>query len=362
MKKNVLIATYNDSKNNYGAVFQSFALSETIKNLGHDVTFVTLKNPPSSGSRKINIKTKIKQMIVKILSIPNQKKRDFRTEKFGYFKAKTQKRVYYTNYETLITNPPQADVFLSGSDQVWNPKSFRKDFFFPYISKDKPLISYAASMGVEQIPQENEILFSKYISRYDCVSVREDTMIKIISQYTEKKIHHHIDPVFLVAPTVWHSLEHKYTCLKYDRYILMYLITWDKKNNDVLYRLKKETGLPLVLVTLGGLKPKYADQVIMDASPEEFLYLLSNAEMVVASSFHGVALSIVFNKPFIAVSGQHCSTRIQSLLRCLNLTEHDTLEMSFDAAKVDYDLVNALIEKEKEKSIRYLEEAIGNAE
>lgn len=358
MKKSVLIATYNDSKNNYGAVFQSFALSETIKKLGHDAVFVTLEKPPLNSSIKLSFKTKLKRTIVKMLSLPNQKKSELRTKKFKIFKEKTQKRICYTDFDELINTPPNADVYLSGSDQVWNPQSFREDFFFPYVSKNKKIVSYAASMGVEEIPQERIELFSKYIARYDCVSVREDTMKKIISQYTDKEIHHHIDPVFLVKREVWESLAKKYENLKYERYIFLYLINWNKKNDEVLLRLKKETGLPLVLVTLGGLKPRFADQVIMDASPEEFLFLLNNAEMVIASSFHGVALSVVFNKPFIAVSGRHSFTRIQSLLRGFNLTHHDTLNMSVESAQANYTAVNEMIAKERDRSVEYLKMAI----
>ncbi len=357
-KKSVLIATYNDSKNNYGGVFQAFALSETIKKIGHDVRFVTIENPVGDCPIKASMIQRGKRIIALILSVPTRAKRALREKKFAEFKNKTQCRVLYKDYETLLENPPEADVYLSGSDQVWNPRNLRQDFFFPYAPKNKPLISYAASMGCEQIPKENLDFFKKNVARYDRVSVREDTATEIVSLYTSKTVHQHIDPVFLVDRQKWESMATEYKKLKYDQYILLYMINWDKTKTRELIKLKKETGLPLVLVTLGGRKPSYADQVIMDASPEEFLYLMLHAHMVVASSFHGVALSIVMNKPFIAVSGRQNPTRIQSLLRYMNLEDHDTYEMNYERAQFDSEAIAHRIKAAQEISFEYLKEAI----
>ena len=146
-------------------------------------------------------------------------------------------------------------------------------------------------------------------------------------------------------------------CFKYKKYIFLYLIDWNKKDIDRLLTLKKETGLPLVLVTLGGRSRGFADQTIFDASPEEFLYLLANAEMVVASSFHGTALSIVFNKPFVAVAGTAKPARIKSLLRHFSLEGHNTLDISMQNALVDYEPVNRQILKDQKEAEDYLVKA-----
>ena len=356
-KKSVLISTFNNSKNNYGGVFQAFALSDTIKNLGHDVRFVTIENPTGECSIKPSLISQFKDFVVMILSLPTTAKRKLREKKFAEFKIKTQSRVMYKDYADFEKHPPEADVYLSGSDQVWNPINLHKHFFFPNIAADKPLISYAASMGCEQISKGDLPFFKDNIARYDAVSVREDTMADIISTYTSKKVLQHIDPVFLVDRSKWETMAKEYKKLKYEQYILLYLISWDKSKTEALIRLKKESGLPLVLVTLGGRKPPFADQVVMDASPEEFLYLLLHAKMVVATSFHGVALSIVLNKPFIAVSG-HNPTRIQSLLRLMELEDHDTYDMTYERAQFDPNPIRQKIETARETAITYLKESI----
>ncbi len=352
--KKVLISTFNNSKNNYGAVFQACALSKTIKKLGYDVSFLTVGQRDGIHPIKPKFLVRIKNIIKKILSLPTRRKRAIRTQKFKDFVKNTQKTIAYRSNNDIALSPPDADIYLSGSDQVWNPKNIHPELFMSFSPDDKPLVSYAASMGTEQIPKENEDIFAKYISRYDCVSVREDTMIDIISKYTDKEIHQNIDPVFLLDKEDWLKISKKYNKLKYDRYILLYLIEWSQDDNERLISLKQETGLPLVLVTLGGTKPKFADQVIMDASPEEFLYLISNAEMVVASSFHGIALSIIFNKPFIAVSGKDKPTRIESLLRHYKLESHNTTDINTKNAACQYDFINQQIKEDQTISREYL--------
>lgn len=356
MAKKVLIATFNNSPTNYGAMFQSYALSKTIEYLGHTPVFLTLKHRTTCNyvTPKKTLKRAIKGKILKFLSKPTQEIRIERAKKFRAFAQVYQTQVCYENLQELNANPPKADVYLSGSDQVWNPKGLHEELMLSFAPDDSILASYAASMGAEIVPEENKELFAKYISRYDAVSVREDTMIDVIKDYTNKPIQQHIDPVFLISKQDWNKFAKPYSKLKFEKYILMYLIDFDKKNIKNFKKLKKETGLPIVLVTLGGLKYRFADQVVMDASPQEFLYLLSSAEMVVASSFHGCALSVVFNKPFIAISGRDKPTRIESMLRHFGLEEQNTTDISFENAKVDFQNVNKQIATDIETSKNYL--------
>ena len=94
----------------------------------------------------------------------------------------------YENNETLLQNPPHADVYLSGSDQVWNPLTIHDEFFFPFVQEKELVVSYAASMGTETVPVEHEALFSQYMARFDSISVREDTMVDVIRKYTDKSM------------------------------------------------------------------------------------------------------------------------------------------------------------------------------
>ena len=353
--KKVLISTFNNSKNNYGAVFQAHGLSEFIKKIGYAPCFLTVENRGNSNSkRKLSFKMKIKTFLSKLFSLSAKKAKEERAKKFVEFYKWSQNQLCYDTTQDVLKNPPEADYYLSGSDQVWNPIAMKQELFMTFAPQDKPLVSYAASMGHEKVPQENKELFVQWINRFDKISVREDTLLNVLKDYTDKPIVQNIDPVFLLDKGEWQGLATPYKKIKYKKYILAYIIDWDKKNNSKLIELKKKTGLPIVLVSLGGLKRNYANQMIVDASPQEFLHLLNNAEMVVASSFHGVALSIIHNKPFIAVPDQEKGNRIKSMLRHFHLESHDTLDFCLENAIGDFEQVNQIIKEDRVKARDYL--------
>lgn len=358
MGKRVLISTFNNSLNNYGAIFQSYALAQTLKRLGHEPQFLTLdrRTVQNPAVLKQSLLRRIKGTAARLLLPSNQPQRQERAKKFVSFVKTHQDLVVYHTTEDLSSDPPEADVYLSGSDQVWNPRNLHPEMFHYYVSEDAVLASYAASMGNETIPEENKDLFAGYIRRYDSVSVREDTMIPIIEQLTEKTVHQHIDPVFLLTREDWLSLSKPYKPLKFDKYILMYMIEFDRSLIRKFRKLRKETGLPIVLVTLSGRKTGFADQVVMDASPEEFLSLLAGADMMVASSFHGCALSIVFQKPFLSIPGKDKPTRILSMLRHFHLERQNSAEITRSAAEVDYSAVSRQIDLDRKEAEAYLTE------
>ncbi len=354
-QKKVLISTFNNSKNNYGAVFQSCALSKFIETMGHSVCFLTLKQRAKTSAPKKSLKLVVKQLVYNIITLPTKKGKHRRTKGFYNFTKRTQKQVVFDDYDQVKNNPPIADVYLSGSDQVWNPKTIHEELFCSFVSKEQILISYAASMGTEVIPKQNESIFRSYIARYKSISVREDTMINIIKQYTELPVSQNIDPVFLMSKQQWSELSKPYKKLKFRKYIFAYIIEWDKAYQEKILKLKEETNLPIVLVSLGGLRKSFANQMVFDASPEEFLFLLLNSEIVVSSSFHGTALSILFNKPFLSILGKDKPTRIQSLLRHFNLIDNgDFDKFSLTTAYYDFDRVNTIIDEDRRLALEYL--------
>ncbi len=351
--KKIVISTFNNSKNNYGAVFQACALSSFLTQMNYDVSNVTLqKRSDAKKSASARIKAKLKSL----LNLPYRKKIRTREKKFRDFTAQTQKQIKFENEAALKANPPQADVYISGSDQVWNPVNIRDDLFLFYAPKGARKISYAASMGNETIPPQNESKFAEYIQQYDVISVREDTMKTIISRYSNKPIVQNIDPVFLLTREQWRTLEKEYSALKYRNYILVYAIEWNDSFNKQLLQLKKRLNLPVVSINIGNFKKICSDQVIHDASPNEFLYLLDHASFVVATSFHGTALSIVFNKPFLSFCGTNKPTRILSLLRHFNLSGYDNIQtVNFNP---DYTKANEIILEDRKQALDYLSNAI----
>ncbi|MBR3811546.1 MAG: polysaccharide pyruvyl transferase family protein [Agathobacter sp.] len=353
--KKLIISTFNNSNNNYGALFQSCALATFLKKMGYDVYNVTIENRSTiNDSTKIKIKKKIKRFLL----LPKKQIMNERSKKLRKFAAENQKQLVYKNVQELYDNPPEADVYISGSDQVWNPVNLHDDFFLCYADDSKKKISYAASMGREKIPLSVEKKFADYIARYDCISVREDSMIPIIGRYTNKEIHQHIDPVFLMTKDEWTKLERPYRELKYDQFILVYALEWSESHNEKLLQLKKKTGLPAVSINTGNIKKIHADQVIYNASPNEFLYVLDKASYVVTTSFHGTAMSVVYNKKFMGFTGSDKPTRIESLFRHFEMDTRSTVDAAI--SEINYDVVNGIIEQDRKKAREYLLDSIEN--
>lgn len=353
--KKLIISTFNNSNNNYGALFQSFAFAAFLQNMGYDVYNVTIKDRSTNND---TLKIKFKKKLKRLLLLPYKKKTDQRIRKMLAFSTQNQQQIVYENVQQLFANPPEADAYISGSDQVWNPVNIRDDFFLAYVDNGKKKISYAASMGHEQIPEHNIRRFAEYISGYNSVSVREDSMIPIISKYTPHRVYQHLDPVFLLPISEWKKLETPYEGLKYNSFIFVYALEWTREFNEELLRLKKRLRLPVVSINTGNIKRICADQVIYNASPNEFLYILSKASFVASSSFHGTAMSIVYNKPFISFLGKDKPTRIASLLRCLHIDDRSTLETAL--LDIDYSSVNSTIEEKRAEALDYLSNSINN--
>lgn len=347
----IVVSTFNNSKNNYGALFQSCGLYSFLTKLGYEVSYVTLSQRPQKNKSKINI---AKEWGKKIIMLPHKAEFNARERKFRKFASETQNQIVYQTREELFSNPPDADVYISGSDQVWNAVSMHEDLFLAYVPRGKRKISYAASMGNEKIPSQNKPRFAELISEYASVSVREDTIIDIIKQFTNKPIYQHIDPVFLKSRSDWELLERPYEKLKFKKYILTYVIEWSKDFNSQLKNLKKKTGLPVVSLNLGNMKKVCADQIIYDASPSEFLYLLHHCEYMVATSFHGVAMSVVYNKPFLPLAGVNMPTRIQSLMRHFGIDKSKSLEYGDS----EFSKINEIILQDQIASKEYIEAAI----
>lgn len=348
----IAVSTFNNSKNNYGALFQSCGLYSFLTKLGYDVSYVTLNQRPQKNKSKINV---AKEWGKKILLLPHCAEMKTREAKFRKFASETQNQIVYKTRDELFGNPPEVDVYVSGSDQVWNPVSMHEDLFLAYVPQGKRKIAYAASMGNEKIPEQNRERFAKFIGEYDAVSVREDTVVDIVKQFTEKPVFQNIDPVFLKSRSEWELLETPYKKIKFQKYILAYIIEWNSDFNLQLKKLKQETGLPVVSLNLGNVKNVCADQVIYDASPEEFLYMLHHCEFMVATSFHGVAMSVVYNKPFLPLAGVNMPTRIRSLLRHFNIDETKSLKYGIS----EYEKINEIILQDQKTSEKYLKEAIG---
>lgn len=335
-----------------GSIIQALGLNRALTENGYQSTILLFSDSSSFTKTKIH---SLKSFVSRIFQIIIHNKRKCAYKKRCDFINSNLKTEYYENYYDLEVEYPVDDVdcYIAGSDQIWHPDKCDKSFFLDFV-RTKKRISYAASMGKTEIPESNINTFKALINNFDTLSVREEQCKAALQVLTDKQISVHIDPSFLLSAYEWRQYETKYPIQ--GPYILVYMIYWDKSCKAKIKKLKKRTGLPVYAVC-SALSKVYADKYLFDVGVEEFIWLIDHAEYVITSSFHGAAMSTIFNKKFAAVINPTSPSRLENLLHVLNipLVSIEDLDQTQD---FDYHIINTRIDEERRKSIEYLKEAI----
>lgn len=338
---------------NAGASLQAYALQTYLKNLGHDVEIIDYKPPYLSNHYSFSSinpaydKPIIKQLYL-LAKFPGRLHAYFskRKSNFDAFKRDylciTEKQ--YHSCEELIKDPPLADVYFAGSDQIWNPMfNNGKDpaFYLDFAPKDATKASYAASFAVDKIPQECENLIKSYLTNFDYISVRESGGIKILNSLGFNNCFNVCDPVFLLEKEYWEKLTFK---ISEEDYLLIYDFDSSEKVKSIAQKVAKEKGLKIYSI----FNLSYADKCFFNEGPLGFLSLVKNSKFVVSNSFHATAFSIIFNIPFCVVNrNENINERMKDLLNIFNLKNYNKT--------LDYKSINLAIKNYSEKSKRYID-------
>lgn len=303
---------------NYGATLQAYALQTYIESLGHNCNIID-HMAFSDSHRTVPIND---FSINNLLKFPVKRQIErgyYNFEQFYKEYMKMTKR--YETIDELISNPPNSDVFITGSDQVWNPRDSKiNKFFLEFVPEHKLRISYAASIGDSIIPDEQKDYYRQKLKLFNGISVREEEGKSILNELTDKDISVNCDPIFLIEKGKWSSLEKTVECIK-KPYILCYMIYRPEWYNKFIKEIKKRTGYEIVLMDLNGISRLNADRYIRFAGPKEYLWLIDNAEIVVSSSFHGNAFSILFGKKLISIPDPKRPDRIHNLLQMFDMND-----------------------------------------
>ena len=347
--KSIKIVTYCTCSS-IGSVLQSFALKKVLLDMGCE-SKVLLEH---EKKRKRNV-LKPKQLCRDIFKMMLHKKIQAGTKKRNEFICEHMDIVRYGDDQELqaIESCDEANCYLAGSDQIWNPNHCNQVFFLDFV-KNKKCVSYAASMGSTVVPDEKKQTFCRLLENFDLISVRERECAEVIHELTGKDASVHIDPTFLLSSDEWRTYEKKYEIK--EPYILLYMIYWNDSLKKKVMELKRKTGLKVYTIK-NGLSRACGDKILYDVGVDEFLWLIDHAEYVVTSSFHGAAMSAIFNKKFSAVVNPASPSRIENLLRVLSIPRVDINDLD-SADNFDYMAINHRISEERTRGTEYLREAL----
>lgn len=351
---------------NYGAMLQAFATQTVLSEMGVASRFIDLY---PRDTEKINNRAVLslnpKKMMIFLLFKLSQKHR-LKLKRFAEFRKLLNLTKRYYTKEELYHSPPEFDIYMVGSDQVWNmEKEFNSFNFFDFIGDECKKISYASSFGTKEVPVEYYQKMANYLSQFSAISVREDDAVEIIQKATGLNVAHVLDPTLLLKKDQWQKYLDNCGKLNYE-YILIYGLVDNEDSVKLLNAVRKRYNMPVVGIPFGNrVPPKYkVDFEIKDAGPLEFVSLYNGAKVICTSSFHGLAFSVIFEKTFYVVPHKTRNSRLNSLLKLLRLEDRqsfrdvDILTLNEDELLMDYSMANELLGIERTFSINYIRNSI----
>lgn len=314
---------------NHGASLQAYGLMKYLMNCGHEVEIIDYK--PDYLSKHFNLwsidnpkweKNKVTKLIYLTLKLPIRLRERNKKRAFDLFTAaflNISKSKYVSN-EQLKRNTPQADVYLCGSDQIWNclhQNGKDPSFYLDFVPDEKIKASYAASFATDSIPDDYIPVVKKRIKRLDAISVREKSGVEIVHRMDILAASPVVDPVFLVEKEDWNQMgTDKFT----EKYILIYDFDSSQLVKKMAIELAKETGYKIY--TLHSGKLSYADESFTLDGPETFVSLVRNAHFVISNSFHAAVFSVLYERQFAIVNRTEAiNTRMRDLLDDLKLND-----------------------------------------
>lgn len=271
----------------------------------------------------------------------------------------------YNTLDSLKNMPPLADLYIAGSDQIWNSNyNNGRDpaFYLDFGSINIKRASYAASFAINAIQEDRKPFVKNQLKKFDYISVRERTGLEILRNLGINDAFLVNDPVFLLDKEKWlhllnHSRKYKLPC---EDFILLYDFVGDERIEKFVKVLSVEKNLKIVSVN-DFEKRKYADINISNAGPLEFLNLIRCASCIVSNSFHATAFSVILEREFYVFSlqGHDNSTRMSDFLATIHLKERFNPCCSSNK-NIDYLSVNSMLAPYIQDSYSFLDKVLND--
>lgn len=344
--KKIGIFTYNCA-NNYGAMLQAYALKRIIHYLGAKAALI---NYLPAKNQEWTLKDYLKKTLFYPWIV-------YVNYKFALFRKPYLTDMPPVKKANLHALNDQFDLFISGSDQVWNMRGNRNDpsYLLDFVNEDNKKYSYAASLGKTDISCDEKKLISKYIKHFKMVSVREPSTLGIAQDLSGKEAQWHIDPSLLLSQTDWRQIAQM---PKEKGYVLLYLMNVNSDIISFAKQLAVREHLTLLMLSTSPLPIKGVKKIC--PSPQQWLGYFFHATYVVTNSFHGLAFSINLQKNFwvaLQPPPSNVNVRLQDLLKLTALENRlVSTDGIFSNSPINWAAVNAKLAYERQRALLYLKE------
>lgn len=349
---------------NHGASLQEYALLNFLNSHGFEAKAIHYKPPYLSGQfsfwsvsnpkfdkpffKQLYLLAKLPRRIISL-----KRKREF--DEFHQKYIPTDSKLY-TNNQELKDNLPEGDVFICGSDQIWN--SFFQNgkdpaFYLNFVPDHKKKVAYAASFAIEKLSENIKPLVKENVSRMNSVSVRETSGLQILNELGIANAVQVLDPVFLLDKEHWMQFVKPID----EDFIFVYDFDSNPQIRETALKLRKENNLKIFTV---NRNIDYSDRNFWLEGPENFLSLISQSRINLTNSFHSVAFSMIFEKDVrIFNRFEKINTRMRDLLSLFGLGDY-LVTTSHEATALEA-VAFEHVRIEKEKKIEFSKSFLLNA-
>ena len=365
--------------NNYGGLLQNYALQQVLIRAGHEVETIDWEYPQSLHTLLYRVKMKILSWLLpdqypKLRYEPNEQERALIQRNTKYFISKYIKHTETVHTKSDFRNQSskgQYDAYVVGSDQCWRPRynSFLTSMFLDFI-QDKQVrrIAYAASFGTDQweFTPEMTSICAPLARKFDFVSVREDSGVKLCKDHLGVNAVHVLDPTMLLTKEDYVYLIEVEKEPQSKGTLFNYILDPDAVKTAFINRVVKERGLKSFQIlppcqaetrTKDDIKNRIEDCVFPGVTT--WLRAFMDAEMTIVDSFHGMVFSIIFNKPFWVIGNVNRGmSRFTSLLKLFHLEDRlldkEKLQEVDINRIIDWASVNVILQQKHKKCINLL--------
>lgn len=341
MKVGIITHYYNSI--NYGGNLQAYALTQFLNKNSIEAEQISYDKNAGARSSRITNTDYRKRFFQKAKRAPKViwnrvRKKRFQKEyneiirlRRAAFVEFNRNRIPHSNetydLSSIENCVDKYDIFITGSDQVWNLNWYDAAYFLDFVPSNKKKCSYAASFSMDSFNKEQKIIVQEHLRDYSAISVREQQAIQLLKGKTS------IEPVLVVDPTLLlEKADWEQVCSERfvdENYVFAYFLSGNKRARKMAETYAKQNGYKLVAIVYasGNLSipnSKYGDIQLIDVGPEQFLSLIKHAEYIFTDSFHAVVFSIIFQKQFLVfnrdVKGS-MNSRITSLTDMFDMQE-----------------------------------------
>ncbi|WP_295090334.1 polysaccharide pyruvyl transferase family protein [Ruminococcus sp.] len=352
---------------NYGSALQTYATQRILESLGCEPVVIDYireknldKNLISTWTRK---DTGIKKLLKAVVLYPTvlRWKKVFNSYLHDNIRLTDH---CYSSEQDLLSSPVEADVFCTGSDQVWNSgwnDGIERAFYLTFVPDNVPKIAFAASIGKAELTQEETDAVKPLLERYNAISVREESAQRLLLDLGLHNVEFCLDPTLLLSRSEW--LKHAKRTLRKKKYILVYQLDHDTSFDCYAQEVAHRTGLELVRICTRFDQVRLPGKPVFIPEVCQFISLINQAECVITNSFHATAFCINLNTNFISIYPSEYSSRLHDVLTLFDLQErHLSSWKQFDLIDrpIDFARVNTKLREERKTSIELIKKMIAS--